>query len=357
MPANPRELFRSAVSAKPDLKVFAFATNLHFTMGEQSEMVGEARRTGIEHCEILDRERLRIELDSPAGFFVRFQHLGIPLSEAEQASFLSHYGDRIQQVVSTGFQRIERTLNRILFLQEASNVLDGIYVRFDLKQSYPAVEIGHFRAFVSLYLRAIKHDILAIWFGVTDKSNRFRSDVPETRRNERAGIAYGIASGQWEKHVKLPAEDAAQDEDDDRDMVQVGSGSSIGMDPVPAIVAQYNHDDPLIRVRPRLELRDLDDCMFVPVLNRSLAEKLHSIQVFANGYKLAHISPDDFQIDGSQSKVGVLEGFAADELADPWVRIMPSEFASSFHLHFTSMTPKRMFGHDETPDGRPPKET
>ncbi len=130
MPANPRELFRSAVSAKPDLKVFAFATNLHFTMGEQSEMVGEARRTGIEHCEILDRERLRIELDSPAGFFVRFQHLGIPLSEAEQASFLSHYGDRIQQIVSTGFQRIERTLNRILFLQEASNVLDGIYVRF-----------------------------------------------------------------------------------------------------------------------------------------------------------------------------------------------------------------------------------
>jgi hypothetical protein len=44
----------------------------------------EARQAGIEHCGILDRERLRIELDSPAGFFVRFQHLGVPLSEAEQ---------------------------------------------------------------------------------------------------------------------------------------------------------------------------------------------------------------------------------------------------------------------------------
>ena len=57
----------AALSAKPDLKVFAFLTNLRFTMGELSEMKDEARRSGIEHCDILDRERLRIELDSPAG--------------------------------------------------------------------------------------------------------------------------------------------------------------------------------------------------------------------------------------------------------------------------------------------------
>src|ERR1700730_5951041 len=62
----------SALAAKSDLKVFAFFTNLHFTMGEQSEMKDEARQGGIEHCDILDRERLRIELDSPGGFFIRF---------------------------------------------------------------------------------------------------------------------------------------------------------------------------------------------------------------------------------------------------------------------------------------------
>jgi len=360
---------QSALSAKSDLKVFAFLTNLHFTMGEQAEMTEEARRAGIEHCDILDRERLRIELDSPAGFFIRFQHLGTPLSEAEQASFLARYGDQIQQVVSTGFQRIERTLNRILFLQESSNVLDGIYVRFELKKSYSAAEIGHFRAFVSLYLRAIKHEILAIWFGVTDKPNRFRDDVPETRKEERPGIAHGIASGQWEKHVKLPAENPTQEEpradpepskdeqdgDDDRDMVQVGGGSSIGINPVLAVVAYYSHDDPLIRFRPRLDLRDLDECMFMPVLNRSLAEKLHSIEISANGYKLAHIGPNDFQIDSSQFEVRVPDTFTADEMADPWVRIRPSQLASSFHLHFTYLTPRRMFAHDETPDGRPRK--
>src|SRR5262249_22359344 len=164
--------FASALAAKPDLKVFAFLTNLHFTMGEQSEMKEEARRCGIEHCDILDRERLRIELDSPHGFFIRFQYLGIPLSEAEQASFLAHYGDRIQEVVSTGFQRIERTLNRILFLHEAADVLDRIDVRFRLKRSYPAAEVGHFRAFVYITLRAIKHDILMILFGFSDKPHR-----------------------------------------------------------------------------------------------------------------------------------------------------------------------------------------
>ena len=89
---------------------------------------------GIEHCDILDRERLRIELDSPAGFFMRFQYLKIPLSEAEQASFLAQYGDRVQEVVSTGFQRVERTLNRLLFLQESGDVLNGIYVLFRLKE-------------------------------------------------------------------------------------------------------------------------------------------------------------------------------------------------------------------------------
>lgn len=362
---------RSAKTANSDLKVFVFLTNLHFTMGEQAEMKGEARKVGIEHCDILDRERLRIELDSPAGFFLRFQHLGIPLSEAEQASFLARYGDRIQQVVSTGFQRIERTLNRILFLQEASDILDGIYVRFELKKSYPAAEIGHFRAFVSLYLRAVKHDIWAIWCGATDKSDRFMRDVPETWRSEPAGIAHGIASGQWEKHLKLKEEDAAQDvsatgteeakhkpdEDDDRDLVQVGSGSAIGMDPVPAIVVQYSHDDPLIRFRPRLQLRDLDGGSFLPVLNRSLAEKIHSIAVFANGYKLAQIGPDEFRIDTSPFHAHCSDAFTAAELADPWVRIRPTDIASAFELRFTSTTPRRMFGHNEMPDHAVPRAT
>jgi hypothetical protein len=363
---------RSALAAKPDLKAFAFLTNLHFTMGEQSEMKAEARKSGIEHCDILDRERLRIELDSPGGFFIRFQYLGIPMSEAEQASFLARYGDRIQEVVSTGFQRIERVLNRILSLQEAADVLDGVVVLFLLKKNYPADEIGHFRAFVGITLRAVSHGILTIWFGSSDKSNRFRDDIKgEEKKNELVGIAHGMATGQWEQHVELSAPrnvegndenesisasgEAHHKEEEEREFVKVGSGSSIGRDRVRSIPARYSHDDPLIRFRPRLQLRDLNDCMFMPALNRSLAEKLHSIQVFANGYKLADIGPDDFTIDASPYASTVPDGFTPDELADPWVRIRPSAVSSVFQLRFTSTTPRRMYGHEEMRDTPMPK--
>ena len=353
----------AALKSTPDLKVFVFLTNLHFTMGEQSEMKAEAFKCGINHCDILDRERLRIELDSPAGFFIRFQYLAIPMSEAEQASFLARYGDRIQEVVSTGFQRIERSLNRILFLQEAADVLDGIYVRYRLKKSYPASEIGHFRAFVDVGLRAIKHDIFMIWFGSSDKSLRFRSDIQSDGSKEKAGIANGISSGQWESHISLSASTAAEEpttaaqdevENEKRELVQVGSGSGVGIDPVPFITVHYSHDDALIRFRPRLQLRDLDDCMFMPVLNQSLAEKLYSIEVFANGYKLADIGPEDFMIDRSPFSSAV-PTFTPDELADPWVRIRPAIMSSTFNLMFTSTTPRRLYDHEEMRDTPAPK--
>jgi hypothetical protein len=370
----------SAFSAEPKIKAFVFLTNLHFTMGEQQEMKEEARSRGIEHCDVLDRERLRIELDSPAGFFIRFQYLDIPLSEAEQASFLSRYGDRIQEVVSTGFERVERTLNRILFLQEAGDVLDGIYVRFSLKQPYPADQIGHFRAFVHVLLRAIKHDIVAIWFGSSDRAGRYSHDMGGPPVYRLAGIAAGIGSGQWEKHIRAPGQ--AQSNGDhvsldsldgsgepnkepnrndvrstaaDEKLTLVGAGSSIGYDPVPSITVHYSHDDPLIRFRPRLQLRDLDDCTFMPVLNQSLAEKLHSIEVFANAYKVASIGPEEFQIDRSTYPSNEPGNFTPEELADPWVRIRPTAMASAFHLHFSLQTPRRMYGHTEMQSASPPK--
>jgi hypothetical protein len=191
-------------------------------MGEQSEMKDQAHKCGIEHGDILDRERLRIELDSPGGFFIRFQYLAIPMSEAEQASFLARYGDRIQEVVTTGFQRIGQMHNRILFLQEAADVLDSVYVRFNLKKSYPADEIGHFRAFAYISLRAVRHDILMIWFGSSDKSNRFRDDIKgEEKTIEPIGIAHGISSGEWERHVKLPTPSHADDVDEKESPLQV----------------------------------------------------------------------------------------------------------------------------------------
>ena len=118
----------SALNTKPDLKIFAFLTNLHFTMGEQTQMKKEARKRGIEHCDVLERERLRIALDLPSGFFIRFQYLDIPLSRlSRQAS--SHNtaivsrrssqpdfrGSTERSIASFSFRRLPTYLTVLLF--------------------------------------------------------------------------------------------------------------------------------------------------------------------------------------------------------------------------------------------------
>lgn len=68
---------------------------------------------------------------------------------------------------------------------------------------------------------------------------------------------------------------------------------------MPQIVVSYTHDDPLVRFGPRLQLRDLDDAMFMPMLNASLAKKVALFNVFANGYHLLAIGLGGFYIDRS----------------------------------------------------------
>ena len=40
------------------------------------------------------------------------------------------------------------------------------------------------------------------------------------------------------------------------------------------------------------------------------------------------------------------------ELADPWVRLRPSNYSSAFHLRFDSKTHRRIFEHTETSEPR-----
>jgi len=162
-------------------------------------------------------------------------------------------------------------------------------VKFTLTKDYSATDIGHFRAFVDLHLKEVKHEILAIWFGSTDKSARFRDDTDKLDGyGSQSGIGAGIAGGQWEKQIRL--NETTPDEEAENSLnswVPVGWSNGCGQETVRTIVIKYSHDSGLVRIRPRLALRDLDGCFFLPVVNRSLAEKVQSIQVFANGYELA----------------------------------------------------------------------
>jgi hypothetical protein len=337
----------SALDASPRPSVFVFLTNINFTLGEKSELADQARKRGLATCEVLDRERLRIALDSPDGFAARFQYLGIAMSESEQASFFAKWGDEIQSVIATGFQEVHSTLSQLLFLQEAGRSVEGLHVQFQLDREYDANEIEHFRAFCSIYLREPKIGILALLFGKADKADRFRTDILEGR-DERPGIAHGIASGQWkvawgEASTKDSMVQPKTDEDEDAEKyTQIGSGSGVGAKRVKQLVVSYSTTS-FIRFEPELSLMDFDECRLMPIVNKSLAEKLAGIRIFANGYMLLELDRDAFQIDNSDFKFDLDKKFTEQELSDPWVRIRPIKFASSFDLSFVDNVPVRMF--------------
>lgn len=337
----------SAWDANPRPSVFVFFTNVNFTVGEKSDLVSQARAKGFAACEILDRERLRAALDSPDGFAARFQFLSIAMSESEQASFFAKWGDEIQSVIATGFQEVHSTLSQLLFLQEAGRPISGLHVQFKLDREYDATEIRHFRAFCSIYLREPKLGIFGLLIGKTDKANRFRTDI-EVKRDERPGIALGIASGQWKvawSGMSEQEDSSASDADEDNDpekYVPIGCGSGVGMKSIKHLVVSYTTDS-FIRFEPVLSLMDFDECMLMPILNKSLAEKLEGIRIFANGYMLLDLDKKAFGIDSSKFELELGEAFSEDELSDPWVRIRPAEFSSGFSLSFVDNVPVRMF--------------
>lgn len=331
----------SALGADRKPSVFVFFTNINLTIGEKETLIKTAKKSKITHCEIVDRERMRISLDSPDGFSIRFQYLNITLSEEEQASFFARWGDDIQSVISTGFQRVESTLNRVLFFQEASDSLKHFTLSIELDRKYSAEEIGHFRLFCSMYLKEPKQKILGIIFGSSDKSNRMRDDNDADFTKQLPGIKHGISGGQWEHYIDLE-DDSSVDEDEEERYKQVGSSSSIGRDEIEFLSISYNKHS-LIRYFPSISLRDLDEAMFLPILNNSLAEKVKAIHLYSNGYKVQEIKTEDFGIDKTEFDPSIPAKFSSQELEDSWVRIRPSGIGSAFHIRFFEQTPKRMF--------------
>jgi hypothetical protein len=350
-----KEDLESVLAAASPPEVFIFFTNLSFTAGERDGLVTAARAAGIIYCDIYDRERIRLALDSADGLAIRFQYLQIPLSDAEQAAFFARWGEDIQGLISAGFNRVESLLARLQWLHESGEILRGLYIGLHLDQSYSGEEIGHFRAFCKLYLKEPKHNIFGILFGDTDNSGRYWEDS-----SGRSGIKHGVSGGQWEYKLPLAelraqlesGEEAEGPDDDEADPVEkwtpAGSHSGIGQDPVRGISIGYRKDS-FIRFEPQICVRDLDDCMFILLLNHSLAKKIKSIHIYANEYKLIELSSDKFYIDSSEIQPNIPGNFTDVELQDAWVRMRPKD-ASAFYFRFSTTTPRRFVTATETAD-------
>ena len=328
----------NAIKNKNDLSVFIFFTNINFTVKEKEVLIEKSKMQNIIYCDVFDRERLRISLDSPDGFSIRFQYLNIPLSEEEQASFFARWGDDIQAVISTGFNRIENTLNRLLFLQEAKAPILYLNLSIELDDTYLAEDIGHFRFFCFLTLKEPKSKILSLLFGNSDKAKRTSKDISEEDiLTQKAGIKYGICGGQWEQYIELENDKFI---DNDKYVCRC-TFSSVGIEKTKYLNISYSTDT-FIRIPPYISLIDLDDAMYIISLNKSLAQKVKAIFVYSNSYKLAEYQLSDFYIDDSEYENTIPIKFCENELEDPWVRIRPKT-SSSFIIRFYEETPKRMF--------------
>lgn len=130
-------------------------------------------------------------------------------------------------------------------------------------------------------------------------------------------------------------------DNEDEKWDQVGSGSSVGREEIEFLPISYSKSS-FIRFFPVISLRDLDDAMFLPFVNQSLAEKIKTIHIYSNGYKLQEISESDINIDATKIEPNFPAVFDDSELSDQWVRIRPNG-ASTYHMRFFERTPKRLF--------------
>lgn len=354
---------QKAAALDDNPRLFIFFTNINFSPSEKTRLMSMCKSKDM-NCDLYDRERIRGILDSPQGFFLRFQYLNIPLTADDQASFLSVYGDRLQEVLSDGFGRLENSINRILFLQESSLTLDTISVVFRLDREYSSIEINHMRIFMTLSLPFIPNDILMIHFGISDGNGRFnrpRSFYEHDVNRIPKGIDKGISGAQWERRFPLSSIRSGENNPapclpdhmhsefiDLNDFIRCGSDSDTPRNSSSSFIMHYRHSaNAFMEIRNRISLRDIFGSDFAFRCNKSFSRKIDSFTIFSNGYILFDAKKEDFSVTEISPERSLPQDhyFTDGELSDPWVSISPSTSSTSFSLDFEAFTPIRHMLH------------
>jgi len=299
------------------LKNFVFITNVNLTITQHQKALDYARGKGICLCDIYDRERIRIILDSPDGFAIRYQYLNIPLSEAEQAAFFTKWGDTLQDFISQSFESVGDQLSRIRFLQEANKPLRSLNFVFRLKDNADIGDSPHYRAVMVISSPTPMAKLKQLHVETCDAG--FSAGIRRTTFTDD-----GVVRAFWE--------------DDPKNIISSGGG--IWDRPIRSIVGiggywKFGSREPMVN------LWDLNECYFGFFTNESLANKINSIEVYANEYLLWHSDMQDLHAGKHSYTPKTPWKFAASELNDRWVRIMPKSGAGV--LRFDDITPKRFY--------------
>jgi hypothetical protein len=306
----------SALKAEKQLKIFVFFTNVNLTVGDKDILLKTAKSKGIEYCDVYDRERIRIVLDSPDGLSIRFQYLQISLSEPEQAAFFAKWGTELQGVISESFKKVDEHLSRIQFNLESSRPLR--YIAFSLRLSVAKrkIQLPHFRAMLKIFAKSAKCPYREINLETANNSSRATKQFEEN-------INEGVAGAFWQNKKEI-----------------LVLSRSVRREPQEFIHASGGYSEfDFMEKTP--SLIDLDNNNFAFFVNKSLAELIEEIQIYANEYLIFSANKSDLSIDEAPKNLQTVWQFSKKELSDEWRRIMLNSGTGQFD--FSSDTPLRTF--------------
>jgi hypothetical protein len=304
-----------ALESAGAFRVFVFFTNVRLTVGARQKLLELGKTIANVEAEIIDREVMRLSLDSPEGFAARFQYLRIPLNEPEQTAFFARWGEDLANLVSTSFAVLEERLHRLEFLHERDRPLRTLAFHIRLHEPATIAELPHVRAYLSLGNLSLSLGRSQWHIGVCNNS--------PLRNAENCGSGPCLASAFWPDDVSKPH----------------GTSASTWQDPFTIIGAHggfHEFSDPALVAT----MADLDDSFFAFFMNQQLFARTAAIHIFANEYLLWSATAEELKADSPNAPPETVWQFSPEELSDSWVRVMPKNHTG--WLHFSSSTPRRL---------------
>jgi len=316
----------SAKAKNPGLWGFVFFTNVDLTPAELSKLEQYAYSEGFSFIEIFYRERLRLDLDSPRGLSLRYQHLGIPLSEAEQAAFFAEYGSQIESLLHKGFGAVDERLKRIEFFHDCSKPLMVGSVVLTLKRECTPEDLDHFRFMAEILNMHEPDPPPGLWIAGREAYSVWHS-------NGSSQKLIGVKSLAWSRNP-------------DEDIQNTIFGTS-------AITAnQLEAGCHLHKRGPYKTLGDLDQRHMSIYVTKPLFDLTAGIFVIANDYIIAGADAEYFTPLNIGPLVDWPEPLSETEAQVPWITVMlkimnppewmnPELARTGWDLTFSKYTPEK----------------
>lgn len=314
---------------KPENCCFGFMTNVNFSVQKRDAVIREVKKLGFNDCELFDRERIRLLLDGTDGLAIRFQFLGIALSDAEQATFFNRWGVRIQSAIESTINKVEDRLARIEFLLEQSRPLRSLFFR--LRLSGPIEVDAHFRALLCIERPGILSAHQALMLATCNETK-----IRETTFS--GGARNCILSAFWSEQIS-ESEAKATEPAVASQRRTISTAARIKPDRIESIGASGGFSE-FANDPDQLTLKDLDEAWVAVFVNASVAERITSLRIFANGYLILSQDRASLHFSPPNGDVCTPWTFTDSELSDPWVRIMPDGHPV---LRFDDTTPTRTY--------------